>query len=242
MEEELIQDELREEIRPIQRDLVAGWKSKFEKAIKDTASHYQQEGNEKSILTESDLKTYLFHFYLSQGSTGQYKEAIHSEITHYRGQNSEDGTVKKRRNMRDLWIACDGLIELNEARWNDGVHRSNTLSKGFIHKNGPALFIELKHSRQNAQRKQVNFGDIKNLYTYHYNIHGWYKECVIVYSTANKNAKSLCMQLCNYLNKPNSHARAISFPKEQITLYAFDTEKLFRVAYENDGFYLNELK
>lgn len=115
------------------------------------------KSNSKLILTESDLKCWMFHHFQSNINENIH---IHSEITHYLKTNDPD----KNYFFRDMTILDPDNLSLNETLWNKG-NNERSLSKGFKH-NGPAVHFELKLIRQKLSpesKSRIDSTDIGKL-------------------------------------------------------------------------------
>jgi hypothetical protein len=136
------------------------------KAMINTHSAFR--GNPKLILTESDLKCWLY-LELQQLIKQQLEcnLSIHTEVTHYSGnliKNNCNNQLRKEYFMRDLTILDFDNLNLNNALWNSN-DKNLTRSKGFNH-NGPALHFELKLLREpNVENgnQGIDVGDITKL-------------------------------------------------------------------------------
>ncbi|MPS75055.1 MAG: hypothetical protein E2590_18160 [Chryseobacterium sp.] len=130
-----------------------------EKALEKVFRKFQEKP--KLILTESDLKCWLFLELTNEiGSIQNSTLSVHTEITHY--LKSDD---KKNRRFRDLTILDSTKLDLNEHIWKNNDNGDYTLNKGFKH-NGPAMHFELKLIRQGLleyDQGKLDSSDINNL-------------------------------------------------------------------------------
>ena len=129
--------------------------------------HSTFNNNPKTILTESDLKCWLFHE-LQTIKNKTY--SVHSEVTHYPHTESQENlaTVKiQKYHFRDLSLLGPDGIKGNKQLWE--THNSRQLlSKGFKH-HGPAVHIELKLIRESINQNnpnRIDFGDVDKLKNY----------------------------------------------------------------------------
>jgi hypothetical protein len=141
------------------------WLQSLDTAV--IAVHSAFNKNPKTILTESDLKCWLFHE-LQNKDKKTY--TVHSEVTHYpHTEIREDlATVKiQKYHFRDLSLLGPDGIKGNKQLWE--THNSRQLlSKGFKHQ-GPAVHIELKLIRESTDQNypnRIDFGDVDKLKNY----------------------------------------------------------------------------
>ena len=117
--------------------------------------------NPKLILTESDLKCWLF-IQLQSELVGRFLPySVHSEVTHYYNAKEK----KSKYFMRDLTILNQENLNLSNEIWEQNNNGKHTLSKGFKH-DGPALHFELKLVRQGKAihtTPKIDSSDILNL-------------------------------------------------------------------------------
>lgn len=117
--------------------------------------------NPKMILTESDLKCWLFReLYNVIESEGHKNLSVHTEVTHY--FKAEE---RKNKRFRDLTILDSQNLYLNEDLWENNNYGDYTLNKGFKHR-GPAMHFELKLIRQGllgSTDVKLDTSDINNL-------------------------------------------------------------------------------
>lgn len=117
--------------------------------------------NPKLILTESDLKCWLFIELQNQLKGRDLPFSVHTEITHY----LKNSLPRKKYFMRDLTILNHNNLNLNDELWNQNDNKDYTLSKGFRH-DGPALHFELKFVRigmTSGVEPKLDSSDISNL-------------------------------------------------------------------------------
>lgn len=146
-------------------DETISWLESLDTAI--IAVHSTFNKNPKTILTESDLKCWLFH---ELQNIDKKTYTAHSEVTHYpRTSIQEDLTTVKiqKYHFRDLSLLGSDGINGNNQLW--GTHNSGQLlSKGFKHQ-GPAVHIELKLIRESINQNnpnRIDFGDVDKLKNY----------------------------------------------------------------------------
>ena len=146
-------------------DETKSWLESLDTAV--IAVHSAFNRNPKTILTESDLKCWLFH---ELQNIDKKNFTVHSEVTHYpRTKIREDlATVKiQKYHFRDLSLLGPDGIKGNNQLWE--THNSRQLlSKGFNHQ-GPAVHIELKLIRESTDQNfpnRIDFGDVDKLRNY----------------------------------------------------------------------------
>jgi hypothetical protein len=146
-------------------DETKSWLESLDTAV--IAVHSAFNRNPKTILTESDLKCWLF---LELQSIKNKSYSVHSEVTHYpHTEIREDlATVKiQKYHFRDLSLLGAEGIKGNNQLWE--THNSRQLlSKGFKHQ-GPAVHIELKLIRESTDKNfpnRIDFGDVDKLRNY----------------------------------------------------------------------------
>lgn len=117
--------------------------------------------NPKLILTESDLKCWLFIQLQSELAGRNLPFSVHTEVTHY----YEEKEKKSKYFMRDLTILNPENLDLSNEIWEHNNNDEYTLYKGFKH-DGPALHFELKLVRQGktiTTTPKIDSSDILNL-------------------------------------------------------------------------------
>ena len=141
------------------------WLDCFEAALKKVHSMY--EHTPEMILTESDLKCWLF-FELQNIQNKTY--SVHSEVTHFVNSNvrKNQATIKIRKYfLRDLTLLSNKKLDENEVLWKS-MNSDQLLNKGFKHI-GNAIHIELKLIRQpitENRRPIIDLSDLDNLENY----------------------------------------------------------------------------
>ena len=119
------------------QEYVALYHQITEKAIHIVFKRFSE--NPKLILTESDLKCWLFLELAKEIDNLQTSTlSVHTEVTHYLKADN-----RKERRFRDLTILDSQNLDLNEDIWKNNNDSDYTLHKGFKH-DGPAMHFELK--------------------------------------------------------------------------------------------------
>jgi len=131
-----------------------------EKALAKVFGRFKE--NPKLILTESDLKCWLF-LELVKDIEGMQEStlSVHTEVTHY---PRIEPNLKKFF-MRDLTILDSVNVVENEEIWDNHGTGDYALSKGFNHQ-GCAMHFELKlirQGRKEASKLALDSSDIANL-------------------------------------------------------------------------------
>jgi hypothetical protein len=117
----------------------------------------------KFILTESDLKCWLFYELQNQKPYIPY--AVHTEVTHYAKHTNHKNKLETKYKFRDLSLLTPSAIIDNENFINEGGYKKDILKKGFKHK-APAIHFELKFIRQGNNLTSLE-NDIKKLNKYY---------------------------------------------------------------------------
>ncbi|QQM27704.1 hypothetical protein [Elizabethkingia sp. M8] len=175
--------------------------------------------NPKMILTESDLKCWLFLELTNEIESLQNSTlSVHTEVTHY-------FKAEKRSNkrFRDLTILDSQNLCLNEDIWENNNNGNYTLNKGFRHK-GPAMHFELKLIRQGLLEStdvKLDASDINNLNNVDVNNRAY----TIVWGS--KNERFNLGHLTKTLIKPfDSFTRTELVDNDLLRIYLFDTNTL----------------
>lgn len=124
------------------KELPNSWMITVNKAM--IQLHNRFKDDTKFILTESDLKCWLFYELQNQKPYIPY--AVHTEVTHYAQHTNMNEELEKKYKFRDLSLLCPWLIKDNEEIWSNQI-AEYALTKGFKHK-GTAIHFELKFIRQ----------------------------------------------------------------------------------------------
>lgn len=207
-----------------ERDLLDSWHPIIENAMKSLHSKFQADT--KFILTESDLKCWLFYYLQQEKPYTPF--AVNTEVTHYANhkiqdkETQEDKTEKKYK-FRDLTILNPNNVKDAEEIWDENID-DFVNSKGFKH-NGPAIHFELKMIRQSQIGNQVAGLklDIAKLNTYKPYGNDHIRDFVIVcgsrsVGTTLQQFKTAVESKINEITNENVKAR--------LRLYLFDTGKM----------------
>lgn len=122
--------------------LLESWHPHIKNAMHNLYGMFRSSN--KFILTESDLKCWLFYFLQQEKPYIPY--AVHSEVTHYANHKDNDKDSNKKYKFRDLSLLCPWEIKANEELLKDGANKKDLLFKGFLHR-APAIHFELKFLR-----------------------------------------------------------------------------------------------
>lgn len=139
------------------QELLDTWQTVVNKGVLSVSKKFKS--NPKSILTESDLKCWLFMELQKYKNKNSYD--VHTEVTHYHKHGNKD----RKKHFRDLSLLESDKIKENETIWTNN-HRG--LNKGFLHK-GKAIHFELKLVRQPRTEKEtsvISDKDIEHLLKY----------------------------------------------------------------------------
>ncbi|WP_407506321.1 hypothetical protein [Elizabethkingia miricola] len=177
--------------------------------------------NPKMILTESDLKCWLFLELTNEIESQQNSTlSVHTEVTHY-PRLPED--IDKLF-MRDLTILDSDKLELNDTLWNTTATQGNhALNKGFKHR-GPAMHFELKLIRQGKSEKsnlRLDPSDIANLN----HVNASKRAYTIIWGSKNKrfNLENLTKTLIKSFDR---FTRTELVDNDLLRIYLFDTNTL----------------
>lgn len=207
-------------VRYKQEQLLNHWSDSIEYAMKELWIRFNE--NPKCILTESDLKCWMFielnHF---KPESNQY--AVHSEVTQY----SRSFKDKEKLNFRDLSLLNPSKIIDNEEIWDE---KQNLLNKGFVHK-GEAIHFELKfirqRTRENPQTK-IPTGDIENFKSFHFSNDDYKRHFVIVWGSRNSSLSATLLKQ-TFQDKTNGLG---SEQKAILNAYLFDKNEMFKCWFE----------
>ncbi|TPD65916.1 hypothetical protein [Flavobacterium microcysteis] len=177
--------------------------------------------NPKMILTESDLKCWLFLELTNEIESQQNSTlSVHTEVTHYPRLPQDINKLF----MRDLTILDSDKLELNDALWDTtATQGNNALHKGFMH-DGPAMHFELKLIRQGQSENSnltLDVSDIANLN----NVNASNRAYTIVWGSKNErfDIKHLTTTLKDSFDDFN---RAELIRNDLLRFYLFDTNTL----------------
>jgi hypothetical protein len=196
--------------------LLDTWHPYVESALKRL--HQKFAGNTKCILTESDLKCWLFYF-LNLGEN-EIPFTVHTEVTHYA---KYEGNTEKYK-FRDLSLLDPTKVIANEEFLNDGVDKKDILSKGFSHK-APAIHFELKFVREDG-KKNITAGlneDIAKLDEYYPSSDCSIRDFVIV---CGSRADGTILKNFTTVVESNMTNFTNELVKERLRFYLFDTKEI----------------
>jgi hypothetical protein len=223
-----------------ERALLNSWHPHVENAMK--ALHAKFKSDTKFILTESDLKCWLFHFLEMEKSKSSTNEntytkkesevnknlyAVHTEVTHYAPHIVKSNDVdiiklEKKYKFRDLSLLCPDQINTNEEFLKENSTNKDILSKGFSHK-APAIHFELKFVRVNGARNQVSGlrSDINKIKKYNPSNDSHIRDFVIVCGSRSEGTTvDAFVNVVKNVNSPNDTL------KERLKIYLFDKNQL----------------
>lgn len=215
-------------------DETKSWLESLDTAVISVHSAFNR--NPKTILTESDLKCWLFH---ELQNIDKKNYTVHSEVTHYpHTEIREDlATVKiQKYHFRDLSLLGAEGIKGNNQLWE--THNSRQLlSKGFKHQ-GPAVHIELKLIRESTDQNipnRIDFGDIDKLRNYSpVSLHKR-RFVIIVCSNsilveATEMERALLRKMSRFKNKSlNDALDFYLFDQSNIIKYSWSNSKLVKI-------------
>lgn len=180
--------------------------------------HERFKDDSKFILTESDLKCWLFYELQNQKTYVPF--AVHSEVTHYAEHTNEKDKLEKKYKFRDLSLLCPSLIKDNEEIWSE-ENPEYAMTKGFKHK-GPAIHFELKFIRQGNNLKSLE-SDITKLQNYHPETINPERRFVVVWGSrcSEKNLKNLKIEFEKTITSLTN-----GDVKKSIEFYLFDSKEI----------------
>ena len=191
------------------------WEQAAETAIMRVWKLFQLD--QKSILTESDLKCWLFTE-LNMLKFCEKPFAVHTEVTHYAGNVDSAKTYS----FRDLSLLSQKYINLNNEIWNIFPG----LSKGFSHK-GNALHFELKFSRQPRNGDQVpnvDLSDLLKINDYSFRNRGPQRKFICLIGSQNPDE--------NIYDDLTVALKDVKQNMELLTIYYFNKDAIYKCFYQ----------
>jgi hypothetical protein len=211
-----------------ERALLDSWHPHIKSAMQNL--HKKFHSDTKYILTESDLKCWLFYYL--QGISANDKNdiySVHTEITHFAphlvkaSSNKNVIELKKKYKYRDLSLFQNKSINDAEEIWAENQD-DIVNSKGFKH-TGPAIHFELKMIRQSRQGNQVSGlkADIAKLSKYSPENISHVRDFVIVCGSRSEGTN-----LEHFKTAVKSKIKEITnkIVKERLHLYLFDSKEM----------------
>lgn len=204
------------------------WINSIKTAMLQVHSRFKQDT--KNILTESDLKCWLFYELQNQENKTY---AVHTEVTHYPYSNPiQNGvTVKIQKYFfRDLTILDNVNVIENNKLWNNS-NENSVLSKGFKHR-GPAIHFELKlirHGLRENNIPRIDHNDIQKLNNYNPRSSNHERRFVIVWGSKSDNVSVTELETklrtsFEGFNNQNLNGK--------LEFYLFDNENLVHILWE----------
>ncbi|MEY3501113.1 MAG: hypothetical protein RL308_2785 [Bacteroidota bacterium] len=209
-------------------ELLNAWQSNIDDAMNKV--HEKFCGNTKFILTESDLKCWLF--YELQNLKPYIPYAVHTEVTHYAKHTDEKEKLEKKYKFRDLSLLCPWLIRDNEEIWDETTNEI-LYNKGFKH-NGPAIHFELKYVRQGISENSIPniaANDILKLQNYRPQNSSHERHFVIVWGSRSEsiNVNELEGKLRSSLSSFNNQ-----YLNRKLDFYLFDKKSLKHFSWQQN--------
>lgn len=208
------------------RDLLNNWHPHISNAMQQL--HLKFRNDTKFILTESDLKCWLFYYL--QHEEPYIPFAVHTEVTHYAPHLVKDILDDKLYKFRDLSLLCPWELKANEELMKLKGENKNILSKGFKH-NASAIHFELKFIRENGTENQIRGlkADIEKLNNYQPKNDSHVRDLVIICgSRSNKTSVDNFIKKLGELKNDKLNGR--------VWVYLFDTDNLVCFKYYNNIF------
>ena len=204
--------------------LLDSWQPSIHNAISNLWSRFSN--NKKFILTESDLKCWLFLELQRQKPYTPY--AVHTEVTHK--HDLPEGSKKKGDySFRDLSLLCPWEIKANEELLNQLEKGEKLLSKGFRHR-APAIHFELKLIRVAYPLNRIK-EDIDKLNNYEKGRKAKRRFTIVCGSSdVHVNCNQVLSALRDYL-KDFKNAQL----KPLVDFYLFDQHSLLYISFDEKG-------
>lgn len=164
----------------IDNELLTSWVPYVKDAMYRVWKRFNQ--NTKCILTESDLKCWMF-YELNQQIPDTDNYSVHTEITHYTKKKG-----KRKLNFRDLSLLDPTKLLDSSEVW---ATNEKSLKKGFLHR-GEAIHFELKFIRQGIRQVEmvdIPTNDIENFSYYKPNTKPK-RRFVVVWGSRNENVST----------------------------------------------------
>lgn len=183
--------------------------------------------NTKFILTESDLKCWLFYYL--QKEKPYIPFAVHTEVTHYaehivKDKKTKEEILEKKHKFRDLSLLCPWEIIANEDFIKQKGSKKDILNKGFKH-NANAIHFELKFVREIGSNNEINElnVDIDKLKLYSPQSGDKMRDFVIVCGSRSKGTT-----LEHFTTAVKNKLKEITniSVKERLRIYLFDSKEL----------------
>jgi hypothetical protein len=224
-----------------ERILLDSWHHHIKSAMQNL--HKKFHSDTKFILTESDLKCWLFYYLQPEKPFIPF--AVHTEVTHYAkhtvsDKKTQEETIEKKHKFRDLSLLCPWEIKANEDFIKQTGNHKNILSKGFKH-NANAIHFELKFVRETGSSNEIDGlkEDIDKLKSYIPNSESPIRHFVIICGTRSKKTK-----VDDFINAVKSEIgnKTDAVFIERVRFYLFDKEKIVCVKLGKNGELENILK
>lgn len=181
----------------------------------------------KYILTESDLKCWLFYYL--QGERPYIPFVVHTEVTHYaehivNDEKTKKDSIERKHKFRDLSLLCPWKVEANEDLLKQDRSKKELLNKGFEHK-ANAIHFELKFTREigsNNEIAELN-ADIDKLKNYSPQSGDKMRDFVIVCGSRSEGTRVKDFET-NVENKLKGFPDTVV--KERLRFYLFDKNQM----------------
>jgi hypothetical protein len=217
-----------------ERDILDSWHPHIENAMRNLHSKFQADT--KFMLTESDLKCWLFYYLQQEKPYTPF--AVNTEVTHYaehivKDEKTKQEITEKKHKFRDLSLLCPWEINANEEFLNQEGATKKILSKGFRH-NANAIHFELKFIRETGSNNEINGlkADIEKLKEYKPNHINHIRDFVIVCGSRSERTK---VESLKKVFEGNDNENLSDFFKEGVRFYLFDIEKIVCLKFGKNG-------
>jgi hypothetical protein len=214
-----------------ERALLDSWHPHIKSAMESL--HCKFQSDTKFILTESDLKCWLFYYL--QAEKPYIPFTVHTEVTHYAKHVTNKGKKKveeTKHKFRDLSLLCPWEVKANEEYIKQNGNKKDILSKGFKHV-ANAIHFELKFVRVTGSSNQIDGlkEDIDKLKNYSPQSGNKMRDFVIVCGSRSENTTVEHFKKA-VEDKVLGHSKAIL--KERVRFYLFDREQMVYGKWENN--------
>ncbi len=219
-----------------ERELLESWHPHIQSAMKQLHTKFLTDT--KFILTESDLKSWLFYYLQHEKPYTPF--AVHTEVTHYAEHQKNDKEPEKKYKFRDLSLLCPWKITANEYYIKQNDNNKDILSKGFRH-DANAIHFELKFVREVGSNNEINGlkEDIGKLKLYTPNVNSPIRDFVIICGSRSEgtNVEAFIDTVCSNIKKPVSDVF-----KQRVRFYLFDKKKMVCLRWDGTELKETELK
>lgn len=208
-----------------ERALLDSWHPHIKNAM--AKLHEKFISDTKFILTESDLKCWLFYFLQAERPYIPFE--VHTEVTHYAehvkvSKKTQAEILERKHKYRDLSLLCPWKVEANENLLKQDKAKKELLNKGFEHK-ANAIHFELKFIRERGTNIEIDGlkADIEKLSNYSPQSGDKMRDFVIVCGSRSEGTTVKHLQ-----DAVNSNINEITNEsvKERLRIYLFNSKEM----------------